>query len=257
MDPEHRPRGAQRHHGVAVPDAEPEGRRHRLARTGRDQQPLRGEPGRPRRAQHLRQPHLMAQRQLHQIRPVGRGRRRPEPGRRGPSAVRGTPGGAPQQLPRQPVLRLHDLRDPGRVRRLRTCQPAHLRHRMGRLRHRADGLRPGAAPAERVDQIRRRALRSLVVAHQRGPDEVALDVQRHQAVRLRRDTDRLHPFEQPAAGRLTQGNQPCLRIDLGPLLDRVRRIALPDHGTCVRIADHDPCAFGRTVQSGDYPHGFR
>ncbi len=257
MDPEDGPRGAERHHRVALHGAQPEGGRHRLARTGRDQQPLRREPGRPGRPQHLRQPHLMAQRQLDQIRPVGAGRRRPETRRRGPAPVRRTSRGPPQQLPGQPVVRLHDLRDPRRVVRFRTGQPAQLGHRMRRLRHRPDGLRPCAAPAERVHQVRGRGLRPLVVADQRGPYEIPLRIQRHQPVLLRGNPDRLDALQQPASRGLAQRHQPRLRIGLRTLLDGVWCIPLPDDGTRVRIADHDPCACGRTVQSGDYPHGPR
>ncbi len=75
---------------------------------------------------------------------------------------------------------------------------------MRRLRHRADGLRPRGTPAQRVDEIRGRGLRPPVIAHQRRPYEIALDVQRDQAVRLRGDADRLHPFEQPASRRLAE-----------------------------------------------------
>ena len=81
------------------------------------------------------------------------------------------------------------------------------------------------------------------------------------AVLLRGDPDGLHAFEQPAARGLAEREQPRLWIDIGGTatalagFERVRGIALLEHGTGVRVTDHDPSEIGRTVQPGDYPHG--
>lgn len=123
-----------------------------------------------------------------------------------------------------------------------------------------DGLRPLLTPAEPVDEIRGRGLRPLVAPGHRGPHGVALRVERHQRVLLRGDPDGLHAFEQPAARGLAEREEPRLWIDIGGTatalagFERVRGIALLEHGTGVRVTDHDPSEIGRTVQPGDYPH---
>lgn len=112
--------------------------------------------------------------------------------------------GLAEELPHQPVVRLQHGGDPLRVLRLGPHQPAQLRHGLRGLRNGPDGLGPGLPPAEPVDEIRSRGLRTPVVAEQRRPYEIALVVQRHQPVLLRGHTDGLHAFEQPSGGRLTE-----------------------------------------------------
>ncbi|CAM5733061.1 hypothetical protein SMICM304S_12220 [Streptomyces microflavus] len=127
-------------------------------------------------------------------------------------------------------MRLEHGSDPLGVLRLGPRQPPQLRHGLRGLRYGPDRLGPGLPPAQRVDQIGRGHLRPPVVAEQGGAYEVALPVQRYEPVLLGGDTDGLHTFEQPAGGRLTEGEEPDLRIDLAVGLDRVGGIPLPEHG---------------------------
>ncbi len=146
----------------------------------------------------------MAERQLHEVGPVGTGTRRPVTRAGRGTAVRRPAGRPAEELPHQPVVRLQDRGDPLRVLRLAPRQPAQLRHGLRGLGHRPDRLGPGLPPAEPVDQIRRGGLGTPVVAEHRRPYEIALVVQRHQPVLLRGHTDGLYAFEQPSGGRLTE-----------------------------------------------------
>lgn len=153
-------------------------------------------------------------------------------------------------------MRLEHGGHPLGVLRLGPSQPAQLRHRLRGPRNGPDGFRPGTPPAQRVDEIGRGHLGPPVIAEQGRAHEVALLVQRHHPVLLRRDPDGLHAFEQPAGGRLAEREQPGLRIDLGGLgLDRMGGVPLPEHGARVRVTDDDVSEGGRTVQPRDYAHG--
>ncbi len=119
-------------------------------------------------------------------------------------------------------MRLEHGGHPLGVLRLGPRQPAQFRHRLRGARHGPDGFGPGLPPAQPVDEIGRGDLRPPVVAEQGRAYEIALLVQGDEPVLLRGDPDGLHTFEQPAGGRLTEREQPGLRIDLGGLrLDRM------------------------------------
>ncbi len=250
MHGHHGPGRAQRHDRVPEPDAETERRRHGLAGPDGDHEPLGRRTGRVRRADHLRQHHLVPEGQLDEIGPVGTGRRRPVPRAGRPAPVGGSSDRPAQQLPHQPVVRLQEDRRALRVLGLGPGHPAQLGHRLRGLRHTAHRLRPRLAPAERVDEVGRRDLRPLVAADHRRTHGVALRVQRYDGVLLSRDTDRLHALQQPAARGLAQGQQPGLRVDVGRPADalgalhRMRRISLPEHGSGVRVTDDDTSEIG-------------
>jgi len=126
-------------------------------------------------------------------------------------------------------------------------QPAQFGDGLRRLRHTPHRLGPRLAPAERVDEVGRGDLRALVAAGHGGTDGVALGVEGHDGVLLRRHADGLHALEETAAGGFTEGEEPRLGIDVGcaaAAFHRVRGIPLLEHGTGVCVADDDASEIG-------------
>jgi hypothetical protein len=154
-------------------------------------------------------------------------------------------------------VRLHHHGRPAGHLRFVRRQPAQLRDGLPRLRHRTHRLDPGPPPPQRVQQVCGRDLRPLVVAVQGRAHRRTLRVQGYDTVLLRGDPDGLHILQQPTGRRLSQGEQPGLRVDVVAFpfaLAGMRSVTLPQHGSGVSVTDHDASELGRAVQSGDYPH---
>ena len=224
----HRTGGPERDHRVPEPDPEPEGGGHGLAGPGGDQQPLRGRPGGVGRADHLGQHRLVAERQLDEIGPVGAGapptssrcrRRRPgrwSAGRAGRAAA--TPASRAACMQRRRSAARPPARSCASQRSFVTGCAACGTHPTAC----AHASRPPSASIRSAAATCAR----LSLPTSAGRTVLPWRVQRHEPVLLRGHADGLHAFEQPAAGRLTEREQPGLRIDVGGPLwpsDRMRR----------------------------------
>ncbi|CAM5267332.1 hypothetical protein SALBM135S_04849 [Streptomyces alboniger] len=216
-------------------------------------------------ADHLRQHRLVPEGQLDQVgryAPVAATSSRCRRRRRGRCVRR---AGLPEELPHQPVGGLHEGGHVARGLRLRPRQPAQLGHRLRGLRHASlDGLRPGLAAAERVDQAHGRpppwARRSPPTM--RGAHGVALrpssgtsafgSARRRRWPARPRGARRRRPRRGRGARPADRRPRACPALGA---LQRVRgRSPGLQHGARVRVADDDARGIGRTVQPGDYPH---
>ncbi len=216
-------------------------------------------PGGLGRPEDVRQPQLVAERELHQVLPVLAGERRPVAGAGGVAAVGGAPLRVAEELPDQPVVRQQHLGHPPGRGGFELGEPAQLRDRVAGGRHGPDGLRPGGGAAQGVHQRSRGAGRARVVPEDRGAHQHAARVQADHAVLLGADADGPDALQQAPRGGLAERVQPGLRVGLGgPGVDalrcRVRRLARTQDGAGLGVARDDPGAVGRTVYPRDDGH---
>ena len=185
-----RARRAEGDDHVTRPDPEAQRGRHVVARTRGDDRGVPG-PGVVERSEDLgddREPVPLAVHDPQQVPAVGALVGRPVARPRRVAAVGREPAG---QAPREPVVGQQHPGQPGPVLRLAAVQPRQLRHREGRHRHAAAGLRPrGRAPIELLDQPACVGRGLRVVPELGRPDDLAGGVHGHHAVLLAGDGDR-------------------------------------------------------------------
>ncbi len=194
---------------------------------------------------------------LEQVEPVLAGRGRPVAGARRVAPIRAELTG---ELPREPVVREHDVRDAIEELGLGAVEPGELRDRERRDRDRTAGLGPPRGAGRELTDQPARVRRGLgVVPELRRPQHLARAVEHHEPVLLRGDghpRDVTRQVVTRLGPRRLQGPPPHRRVLLGARRRgrRVRRPAVTDEATRVCVADLDLGRLRRRVDPRDEWH---
>ncbi len=172
-------------------------------------------------------------------------------GARGVAAVGERLGVVGAQVERDVVVGEQDARHPCGVLRLVVAQPAQLGGGERGDEDAADRVGAGLRSAHLLDEVERRTCRAGVVPEEGVAHRCAGRVQRHHAVLLAGDRDRVGAVEQ-AVGRLVDGTQPGPRVDLGAR--RVRRRTRLDDLAAVGVHQEGLGRLGGGVDAQNESH---